>query len=147
MRDAFKDDAVCGEKESSLCWQDVRAPQQAPSGLLPAVRIQKHPEPLRHQLLSRKQHWTQNFRLTGRYIKNKSYDVYAQTLSVYEPIWALNVWHWQSSSQSKWLSENMCVSESDLKKPGNQLIIIMSNDSTAWHACHHQKHTSIQRIS
>lgn len=43
MGGAFENDAVCGEKEGSLCWQDVRAPLETPSGPLPAVRVQKHP--------------------------------------------------------------------------------------------------------
>lgn len=64
MGDAFENDAVCCEKEGTLCWKDVWAPQEAPGGLLPAVRVQKHPQPLRHQLLSRKQCWAQNLRLT-----------------------------------------------------------------------------------
>lgn len=46
MWDAFEDDSVCGEKESSLCWQDVRAPEETPSGFLPAVRVQQHPQAL-----------------------------------------------------------------------------------------------------
>lgn len=46
MGGAFENNAVCGEEEGSLCWQDVWAPQEAPCGLLPTVGVQKHPQPL-----------------------------------------------------------------------------------------------------
>lgn len=46
MWDAFENDSVGGEKESSLCWQDVWASQETPSSFLPAIRVQKHPQPL-----------------------------------------------------------------------------------------------------
>lgn len=87
MRNAFEDDAVGGEEEGSLCWQDVWAPQQAPSGLLPAVSIQKHPQTFRHQLLSRKQSWTQNLRLRGKHINYPSCRGAAKHTS-HEDIWA-----------------------------------------------------------
>lgn len=66
MWDAFENDAVGCKKESSLCWQDVWPPQETPSSFLPAIRVQKHPQPLWHHLLSRKQCWTEDLGLVGK---------------------------------------------------------------------------------
>ena len=85
MGGAFENNAVCGEEEGSLCWQDVWAPQEAPCGLLPTVGVQKHPQPLWHQLLPGKQSWTQNLRLTGKEKNNTWHSrTDAQTVPVYE---------------------------------------------------------------
>lgn len=132
---AFKNDAVGCKKESSLCWQDVWAPQETPSSFLPAIRVQKHPQPFWHQVLSRKKCWSENLGLMGtehndvsqkrtkrhvrththRHTKEKRQHICIHT--TYEPI-----------RQGVTLNMKTSVTESDFfKAPGNQVNVILSN--------------------
>lgn len=122
MWDAFENDSVGGEKESSLCWQDVWASQETSSSFLPAIRVQKHPQPLWHQLLSRKQCWTKNLRLMGKEHENNNTsdsgtEEYAQAVCVCEHVWA------SQEGFQKW--ENICATES-----GSPSIIVRQNHCT-----------------
>lgn len=65
MWGALEDDAVGGEEEGSLCWQDVRSPEHPSRSLLSAVRVQDHSKTLRYKLFTREQRWAQDLRLGG----------------------------------------------------------------------------------
>lgn len=133
MGDAFKNDAVGCKKESSLCWQDVWAPQEAPSSFLPAIRVQKHPQPLWHQVLSRKKCWSENLGLmrtehndvsqkgTERHVHTRTQRNKRMTAHMYT--------HHIGTALPRRYSkcENICHWVRLFKVPGNQVNVILSN--------------------